>query len=242
MSKTDPIRVVIVDDHPLAQSGLRNFVESFGDFELVEAVSSGEEAIACCERAQPDVVLLDLLMPGMDGVTATRAIKQRWPKIQVVALSSSQDSELVAQALQGGPAIAGEALQLGETATQPGNQLRIGRSLHVPINPTVQIYRLTLDRGREQALPEWPTAAVGIGVGRTRPEPHPTTGLGKARGKPVEQRECGQPGSPPCPVRDVRDVGVEAEGLVEQRGARAGRAHQEQRRGLRYLGSDWLMR
>lgn len=102
MSKTAPIRVVIVDDHPLAQSGMRNFIESFGDFELVAAASTGEEAIACCERVQPDIVLLDMLMPGVDGVTTTKAIKQRWPHIQVLALTSSQDSDLVARALQAG--------------------------------------------------------------------------------------------------------------------------------------------
>jgi NarL family two-component system response regulator LiaR len=102
MSKTYRIRVVIVDDHPLAQSGMRNFVEAFGDFELVGIAGSGEEAIACCTRVQPDVILMDMLMPGMDGLAATQAIKQRWPQIQVVALSSSQDSKLVKQALQAG--------------------------------------------------------------------------------------------------------------------------------------------
>ncbi len=102
MSKTYRIRVVIVDDHPLAQSGLRNFIDAFSDFELVGIASSGEEAIACCERTQPDVILMDMLMPGMDGVTATQVIKQRWPQIQVVALTSSQDSGLVKRALQAG--------------------------------------------------------------------------------------------------------------------------------------------
>ena len=102
MSGTYPIRVLIVDDHPLAQSGLRNFIEAFSDFELAGIASSGEEAITCCDRAQPDVVLMDMLMPGMDGLTAIQAIKRRWPQIQIVALTSSQDSDLVKQALQAG--------------------------------------------------------------------------------------------------------------------------------------------
>ena len=102
MSETQPIRIMIVDDHPLAQSGLRNFIDAFNDFELAGTASSGEEAIACCERTQPDVILMDMLMPGMDGVSATQAIKQRWPQIQVVALSSSQDSDLVRRALRAG--------------------------------------------------------------------------------------------------------------------------------------------
>lgn len=102
MSETYPIRVLIVDDHPLALSGLRNFIEAFSDLELVGVASSGEEAIASCGRTQPDVILMDMLMPGIGGVAATRAIKQRWSQIQVVALTSSQDSDLVKQALQAG--------------------------------------------------------------------------------------------------------------------------------------------
>jgi len=93
---------VIVDDHPLAQSGMRNFVEAFSDFELVGVAGSGEEAIAACDRTRPDVILMDMLMPGMDGLAATRAIKRGWPRTQVIALSSSQDSKLVKQALQAG--------------------------------------------------------------------------------------------------------------------------------------------
>jgi NarL family two-component system response regulator LiaR len=102
MGAIHPIRVVIVDDHPLAQSGMRNFVEAFSDFELVGVAGSGEEAIAACDRTRPDVILMDMLMPGMDGLAATRAIKRGWPRTQVIALSSSQDSKLVKQALQAG--------------------------------------------------------------------------------------------------------------------------------------------
>jgi NarL family two-component system response regulator LiaR len=102
MSETYRIRVLIVDDHPLAQSGLRNFIEAFSDFELVGIASSGEEAIACCGRTQPDVILMDMLMPGIGGVEATQAIRQRWPQIRVVALTSSHDSDLVKRALQAG--------------------------------------------------------------------------------------------------------------------------------------------
>jgi NarL family two-component system response regulator LiaR len=102
MSETYRIRVLIVDDHPLAQSGLRNFIEAFSDFALVGIASSGEEAIEWCDRTQPDVILMDMLMPGIGGVEATQVIKQRWPQIQVVALTSSHDSVLVKQALQAG--------------------------------------------------------------------------------------------------------------------------------------------
>ena len=102
MSAAPPIRVLIVDDHPLAQSGMRNFVAAFRDLTLVASASSGEEALSLVERDPPDVVLMDMLMPGMSGVETTRRIKQRQPHIQVIALTSSQDSNLVKQALQAG--------------------------------------------------------------------------------------------------------------------------------------------
>ena len=96
------IRVLFVDDHPLAQSGMRNFLEAFRDLELVGAASSGEEALALCAQARPDVVLMDLLMPGMGGVAATRAIKAHHPQIQIIVLTSYQDNALVEQALRAG--------------------------------------------------------------------------------------------------------------------------------------------
>jgi NarL family two-component system response regulator LiaR len=79
---------------------MRNFLAAFPDMELVGAVDSGEAAIAFCEREEPDVILMDLLMPGMGGIEATRQIKERHPDVQIIALTSSEDSELVRQALQ----------------------------------------------------------------------------------------------------------------------------------------------
>jgi NarL family two-component system response regulator LiaR len=102
MLDTQAIRVLFVDDHPLAQNGMRNFLDAFYDLELVGAANSGEEALELCAHAEPDVVLMDLLLPGMDGVEATRAIKQRYPHVQIIALTSYQDGELVERALRAG--------------------------------------------------------------------------------------------------------------------------------------------
>lgn len=100
---TEPcIRVLIVDDHALVRSGLRYFLLAFDDLELIGEATSGEEALEMCAEARPDVVLMDLMMPGMNGATATRVIRQRWPQIRVIALTNFQDVELVQGALQAG--------------------------------------------------------------------------------------------------------------------------------------------
>lgn len=102
MSEGKPIRVMIVDDHAVVRSGLGAFLLVFDDFELVGEASSGEQAVLICEQAQPDVVLMDLVMPGMDGATSTRAIRAKCPHIQVIALTSFREHELVQGALKAG--------------------------------------------------------------------------------------------------------------------------------------------
>ncbi len=97
-----PIRVLIVDDHALVRSGLRFFLLAFDDLELVGEATSGEEALELCTQVQPDVVLMDLVMPEMNGASATRTICQRWPQTRVIALTNFQDAELVRGALQAG--------------------------------------------------------------------------------------------------------------------------------------------
>lgn len=102
MSKLDPIRVMVVDDHAVVRSGLRTFLLAFDDIELVAEAASGEEALRLCPEARPDVVLMDMVMPGMDGADATRELRQRCPQTQVLALTSFQNGELVRDALQAG--------------------------------------------------------------------------------------------------------------------------------------------
>ena len=96
------IRVLIVDDHAVVRRGLATFLQAFDDLELAGEAASGEEAVRLCAQVQPDVVLLDLVMPGMNGVTTTRTIHEHWPRIQVVALTSFQEEELVHGVLEAG--------------------------------------------------------------------------------------------------------------------------------------------
>ena len=102
MDDETAIRVMIVDDHALVRSGLEAFLLVQKDLKLVAQAKNGQQALALCAEAQPDVVLMDLLMPGMDGVEATRMIKAQHPQVQVIALTSFKDQELVQGALQAG--------------------------------------------------------------------------------------------------------------------------------------------
>jgi NarL family two-component system response regulator LiaR len=102
MSEQKPIRVMVVDDHAMVRTGLAAFLEVSDDLDLVGQASSGRQAIALCDQLRPDVILMDLVMPEMDGVAATRTIRERWPQVQIVALTSFQEKELVRDALQAG--------------------------------------------------------------------------------------------------------------------------------------------
>jgi NarL family two-component system response regulator LiaR len=102
MTQTDTIRVLTVDDHEILRSGVRFSLKAFKDLELVAEAGSGEEALRLCIESQPDVVLMDMQMPGMDGVETTQAIKKQRPQVQVLALTSFYDKGLVQRALQAG--------------------------------------------------------------------------------------------------------------------------------------------
>lgn len=102
MCESQSIRVMIVDDHALVRTGLGAFLQVYEDLELIASVESGEEALRLCEQLQPDVVLMDLVLPGIDGTAVTREIRQHWPRIQVIALTSFKDQEWVEKVLQAG--------------------------------------------------------------------------------------------------------------------------------------------
>ncbi len=104
MSEAHTIRVLIVDDHEILRTGIIYSLSAYHDLELVGEAQSGQEALELCSQTQPDVVLMDMLMPGMDGVQTTRAIKEQHPQVQVLALTSFHDKERVRGAMQAGAA------------------------------------------------------------------------------------------------------------------------------------------
>ena len=96
------IRVMVVDDHAVVRGGLTAFLLAYDDLMLVGEASNGQEAITVCGRCQPDVILMDLVMPEMDGASATRLIRERYPHVQVIALTSFKEDDLVQGVLAAG--------------------------------------------------------------------------------------------------------------------------------------------
>lgn len=102
MNTPTAIRVMVVDDHDMVRRGLAAFLKAKTDLEMVGEARNGREALQVCEAVQPDVVLMDLVMPEMTGAEATKAIRERWPGVQVIALTSFEQRELVQEALRAG--------------------------------------------------------------------------------------------------------------------------------------------
>jgi two-component system, NarL family, response regulator LiaR len=104
MSETtlQPIRILLVDDHTMVRRGLATFLAIFDDLILAGEAENGEEAIQRCAELLPDVVLMDMVMPDVDGVSATRAIRQQFPQVKVLALTSFKEGGLIQKALEAG--------------------------------------------------------------------------------------------------------------------------------------------
>jgi len=95
MDTSQAIRVMLVDDHNVVRSGLATFLKAYDDLELVGEAKNGVEALNLCHHTKPDVILMDLMMPEMDGIAATRAILEDFPKIKIIAMTSFDEEELV---------------------------------------------------------------------------------------------------------------------------------------------------
>lgn len=102
MTKQAPIRILLVDDHDMVRRGLAVFLLAHDDFAMVGEAMNGKEAVEQCAELQPDVVLMDLMMPVMDGVSAIKIIREKYPQIQVIALTSFSEEKLVESALKAG--------------------------------------------------------------------------------------------------------------------------------------------
>ncbi len=99
---TMPVRVVIADDHPMVRQGLRAVLDQHPDLEVVAGVGDGEAAVTAADNLRPDVVLMDINMPVLDGIEATRRIKARHPNVAVLMLTMFEDDDSVLFALRAG--------------------------------------------------------------------------------------------------------------------------------------------
>ena len=102
MDTSQTIKVILVDDHNVVRSGLATFLKAFDDLELVGEARNGLEAFKLCHQKKPDVILMDLMMPEMDGIEATRAILAENPDIKIIAMTSFEDETLVHGVLAAG--------------------------------------------------------------------------------------------------------------------------------------------
>jgi NarL family two-component system response regulator LiaR len=146
----DPIRVLIADDHAVVREGLRTFLDLQDGIEVVGEAGDGEEAIREAERLQPDVVLIDLVMPRLDGVQAMRRLRERVPKARTVVLTSFLDDEHLLPAMRAGAA--GYLLK----SVQPQELARAVRAAvagEALIDPAVAARLVeTLENGRDERV------------------------------------------------------------------------------------------
>lgn len=102
MNNQDKIRILIIDDHDMVRKALTILLESFDDMEVIADTDNGQMGVTLCQNYQPDVVLMDIMMPGLDGIATTRLIHTSWPNIQIVALTSAAEEATVHDVLEAG--------------------------------------------------------------------------------------------------------------------------------------------
>ena len=154
MISTQPIRVMLVDDHMMVRRGLATILQVFDDLELVGEAADGAAAIQLCASLLPDVILMDLVMPDIDGVMVTQAIRQRFPTVQILALTSFKEDELVQSALEAGAI--GYLLKdvTAEELAQAIRAAHAGRSTLSPAALKVMIHAATKSPDPEPDLTE----------------------------------------------------------------------------------------
>jgi len=133
--KKRPIRVIIADDHVMVRSGLRLFLLAFEDLKMIGEASNGEEAIRLCNREKPDVILMDMVMPVVDGIQATSEIRHHLPHTQVVGLTTFYEPEMIQRMLDAG---AISFLLKSVSAAELAEAIRDANNSKSTISPEIQ--------------------------------------------------------------------------------------------------------
>lgn len=162
MNKSDAIRVILVDDHNIVRLGLKAYFATLPDIQVVGEASTGEEAVRLAADLVPDVALMDLLMPGMDGVEATRRIKKVSPHTQVIVVTSYHEDEHIFPAIRAGAlsyvlkdidpdelAAAIRHAAVGEAMINPRVAARMVRELHGGSDDKAVLFNELTDREME---------------------------------------------------------------------------------------------
>ncbi len=162
MNKSDAIRVILVDDHNIVRLGLKAYFATLPDIQVVGEASTGEEAVRLAADLVPDVALMDLLMPGMDGVEATRRIKKVSPHTQVIVVTSYHEDEHIFPAIRAGAlsyvlkdidpdelAAAIRHAAVGEAMINPRVAARMVRELHGELDEKAYLFNELTDREME---------------------------------------------------------------------------------------------
>ena len=149
MTDSPPIRVLIVDDHAVVRTGLRVFLDLQPDIEVVGEAADGSEGVAMARRLEPDVILMDLLMPNMDGITAIGRVKAERPETEIVTMTSFIEEDKVTAALEAGAS--GYVLKDAE-AEEVAAAVRAAFAGEVHLDPAVA--RLLAQRMRQRKSPE----------------------------------------------------------------------------------------
>jgi NarL family two-component system response regulator LiaR len=159
---SEKITVLLVDDHKVVRQGLHAFLQAQADIEVVGEADSGETAVTLAVEHAPDVVLMDLVMPGMDGVTATRQVKAQSPRTQIIMLTSYHQDEHIFPAIRAGalsyllkdiePAALADAVRQaaqGEAVLHPRVAARVVQELHGSREESVNVFTELSDREME---------------------------------------------------------------------------------------------
>jgi NarL family two-component system response regulator LiaR len=148
LSQEKLIRILVVDDHTMVRRGLATFIGVFDDFSMVGEATNGESSIRLCNELNPDIVLMDMVLPDIDGASATRAIKREHPEIRVIFLTSFKDEVLIMNAMQAG---AVGYLLKDISANELAQAIRGAMSGQVTFSP--EAARIMLTANKQQPVP-----------------------------------------------------------------------------------------
>ena len=145
MSDKGLIRVLSVDDHEIMRGGIQYLLLAVEDIELVGEARSGEQALELCDTLQPDVILMDMRMPGLDGIQTTQLVRERYPEVQVLALTSFEEEEMIREVMQAG---AIGYLQKGISIDELADAIRAAQSGKPTLSP--EAFRVLVQRSDSQ--------------------------------------------------------------------------------------------